>query len=232
MLGVGPVGAGASTLLRRHRAHLMHAFGGAVAVDALFDFGAEAADEALDGPGGGVAEGADGVAFDLAGDIQEQIDFAVVGFALGHALQDAPHPTGAFAARRALAAAFVLVEIGDARDGADHVGGLIHDDDGGGAEAGAVRGGHQRVEIHQHGLGLGRIDHAHRGAAVDDGFQIAPAAAHAAAMLFDELFQRNAHRLFDVAGLVHVAGDAEHLGAGVVGLPDASEPFGAAPQDG
>ena len=32
----------------------------------------------------------------------------------GHALQHAPHPAGALAARRALAAAFVLVEIGDA----------------------------------------------------------------------------------------------------------------------
>jgi hypothetical protein len=32
-----------------------------------FDFGAEVADQALDRPGGGVAEGADRVAFDLLG---------------------------------------------------------------------------------------------------------------------------------------------------------------------
>jgi hypothetical protein len=31
--------------------------------------------------------------------------------------------------------------------------------------------------------------------------------------------QRDAHRLLDVAGLVHVAGDAEELGAGVVLRP-------------
>src|SRR5256885_7796219 len=55
---------------------------------------------------------------------QQQIDFAVLGFPARHALQHAPHPAGAFAARRALAATFVLVEIGDARNGADQIGAL------------------------------------------------------------------------------------------------------------
>ena len=43
---------------------------------------------------------------------------------------------------------------------------------------------------------------------------------------------RDAHGFFDIAGLVHMAGDAEHLGAGIVGPADAGEPFRAAPQDG
>ena len=61
--------------------------------------------------------------------------------------------------------------------------------------------------------------------------QIAPAAAHAAAMGVDQLAQRNAHRLFDRAGPLDVAGNAEQLRAGVVRPADAGEPRGAAPHD-
>jgi hypothetical protein len=59
----------------------------------------------------------------------------------------------------------------------------------------------------------------HRGAAGDHRQQIVPAAAHAAAMLLDQLAERDAHLLLDVAGLVHVAGDAEQLGAHCFGRP-------------
>src|SRR5690606_30645410 len=48
----------------------------------------------------------------------------------------------------------------------------------------------------------------------------------------DQLAQRNAHRLLDRARLVHVAGDAEDLGAGVVRAAEAGEPGGAAAQAG
>ena len=46
------------------------------------------------------------------------------------------------------------------------------------------------VEVHQRGLGLLRRDHGHRGAAGDHRLQVAPAAAHAAAVLLQELLQR------------------------------------------
>src|SRR4030095_8829573 len=75
-------------------------------VDARLDHVAEMPDQALDGPGGGVAERADGMAFDLIADIEQHIDLCLLGLALGHAFEHAPHPTRAFAARRALAAGF------------------------------------------------------------------------------------------------------------------------------
>ena len=91
----------------------------------------------------------------------------------------------------------------------------------------------QRVEIHRAGRRRsGRRDQRHRRAAGDDRQQIVPAAAHAAGMLLDQLAERDAHLLFDVARLVHVAGDAEQLGAGVVRAADAGEPRRAAAQDG
>ena len=68
----------------------------------------------------------------------------------------------------------------------------------------------------------GRQEQRHRRAARDHGEQVVPAAAHAAGMALDQLAQRDAHLLFDVARLVHVAGNAEQLGAGVVRPADAA----------
>src|SRR5271166_639512 len=62
--------------------------------------------------------------------------------------------------------------------------------------------------------------------------QIAPATPHAAAMLLDQLAERDRHRLFDVAGLVHVSRDAEKLGAEIVGRAKTREPGRAAPENG
>ena len=81
------------------------------------------------------------------------------------------------------------------------------------------------------GLVGSRRNHRHRRAAGNDGEQIVPAAAHAAGMPLDQLAQRNAHRLFDIAGPLDVAGDAIKLGAGIVRPADAGEPGGAAAHD-
>ena len=154
-----------------------------------------------------------------------------LGPALHHALHHAPHPAGALAARRALAAALVHVELRQARDRLDDVGRLVHDDHRRGAEAGLAPRAAQSKSIST----SSQIDfgmHRHRRAARDDRQQIVPAAAHAAGMLLDQLLQRDAHLLLDVAGLVHVAGDAEQLGAGVLRPAERREPGGAAPQDG
>src|SRR3979490_504720 len=76
--------------------------------DALFDLRAEMADQALDRPGRRVAQRADGVAFDLLADFLQQVDSRTLGIAPPHAGHHPPHPPGAFAARGALAAAFML----------------------------------------------------------------------------------------------------------------------------
>src|SRR5882757_8897873 len=87
-----------------------------IPVDALLDLVTEMRDQALDRPRRSVTERADGVALDLFCHFQQHVDLALVGAALGHPGQDPPHPSRALAAWRALAAAFVLVEIGNARD--------------------------------------------------------------------------------------------------------------------
>src|SRR5450631_2941316 len=81
-----------------------------VLIDAFLDLMTEMRDQALDRPCRSVAEGADGVALDLLCHFQQHVDLALVGAAFGHAGEHAPHPPGALTARRALAAALVLVE--------------------------------------------------------------------------------------------------------------------------
>src|SRR5258708_15793253 len=58
-----------------------------------------------------------------------------------------PHPPRALAAGRALAAALVLVEIGNTGDRPDQVGRFVHHYDGGGAEAPAQLA--EAVKIHR-----------------------------------------------------------------------------------
>ena len=56
---------------------------GGILIDALLDHVTEMANEALDRPGGRIAQCADRMALDLIGDIQQHIDLALFGAALG-----------------------------------------------------------------------------------------------------------------------------------------------------
>src|SRR5262245_5109044 len=171
-----------SPLLRRHP-HRLWMRVGAIVVDAPLDLVPEMAKQALYRPSRAVSERADGMALDLGGDLHEHVDLALVGTAFGHAGEDAPHPAHALAARCALATALVLVEIRDPRHGADNIGRFVHHNHSGGAERGLELAA--AVEIHEQMLTLVRGDHRHGGAPRNDGEQVAPAAAHAAAMCIE-----------------------------------------------
>ena len=58
-----------------------------------------------------VAERANRVAFDLMRDFEQHVDLFDLSLPFRHALQYAPHPSGALAAGCTLAATFVLVKI-------------------------------------------------------------------------------------------------------------------------
>src|ERR1700722_15724168 len=97
--------------LLRCREHRLAVRIGGILVDAPLNLGAEMGDKPLDRPCGRIAEGANCMPFDLLGDVEEHIDLAFLRTTLNHTLHDTPHPPGAFAARCALAAAFMLIEI-------------------------------------------------------------------------------------------------------------------------
>src|SRR5688500_207418 len=116
------------TLLRRHRHYGIPAITRGEVVDALLDLGPEMPDQALHRPSRRVAERADGVALGLHGHFEQEIVLLLLGLATHHARQHTPHPARAFAARRALTAALLLIEVRQPGDGLDHVRGLVHDD--------------------------------------------------------------------------------------------------------
>ena len=199
-------------------------------LDTLFNVGAEVADQALNRPRGGVTERADGVALDLLCQLPEHVNLSLLEVTAHHALHHLVDPRGALAARRALAARLVLVEVRQTRNRLDHVGALVHDDDGGGAETGLDV--LERVEVHQHRVTDGLGQHGDGGAAGDDAQEVVPAAADAAAVLLDEVLERDGHLLLDDDRVVDVARDGEELGAGVVLAAETSEPGAATAEDG
>src|SRR3954470_22587159 len=75
-----------------------------------FKLVAEMADGGSDRPGSGIAQRADGVAFDLRLDIPQQVDIAHLSFSVFNIVQDLLHPARSLAAGRALSAAFVAVK--------------------------------------------------------------------------------------------------------------------------
>src|SRR5262249_12645276 len=148
---------------------------GAILVDAALDLAPEMAKQTLHRPSRAIAERADGVALGPGRLLHQHGEPAVGGPAFRHTGEHAPHPAHSLPAGRALAAALMLVEIGDAGHGADDVRRFVHHDHRGGAERGLELAA--AVEIHEQVLALMRWNERHRRAARDDGEQIAPAAA-------------------------------------------------------
>src|SRR5215467_14783929 len=101
-------------LLRRLRNRLRLGLRG-VFVDPPLDLGPKMPQQALHRPSGAVAESADSMTLDLGRDLPQRVDLAFLGASFRHAREHAPHPAHAFAARRTLTAALVLVEVGNAR---------------------------------------------------------------------------------------------------------------------
>ena len=77
----------------------------------LFEIFGKLLDCGLNRPRGGVAERAEGIAFDVVAQIQNQLRVFGAAFATGYALEDFDEPVRALATGRAPAAGFVLVKL-------------------------------------------------------------------------------------------------------------------------
>src|SRR6185295_12917309 len=82
----------------------------AAVVDHVLELVPEVLEEALHRPRRRIAERADGVTFDAIRHIEQQAQLLAPALAGDDALQQAVHPAGAFAARRALAARLRHIE--------------------------------------------------------------------------------------------------------------------------
>ena len=81
--------------------------------DVVFELAAEVLGEALHRQGGGIAERADGAAHDVVENAVEHVQVFRTALAVLDAMHDLVQPRGAFAAGRALAAGFLVVEEGE-----------------------------------------------------------------------------------------------------------------------
>ena len=123
----------------------------------------------------------------------------------------------------------MFVEFRQPPDRLDDVRVLVHDDHRRCAKAGFER--RQRVEIHQHVFALVDGEARDRRPAGNDGLEIVPAAAHAAAMTVDQLAEWDRHRFLNHARTLDVAGDCKDFRACIALSAKAGEPACAAPQD-
>ena len=80
-------------------------------LDVVFKLGAEVFGEAADGEYGGICQCANGTAGHVVAHAVEQFQIIGTAFAAGDAVHDAVEPARTFAAGRALAAGFFVVEI-------------------------------------------------------------------------------------------------------------------------
>ena len=200
-----------------------------VLLDSGLKLGPEVSDQTLDGPGESLAKSADSVALDLLGELLHHVDLALAGSAHLEAVHDLLGPLGTLATRGALAAGLVVVELAETGDGADDVGGLVHDDDGGRAETGlrVLEG----VKVHELVIADVLGEDGSGRATGDDSLEVVPAADDTAAVLVDELAERDGHLLLDGGGVVDVAGDTEELSTGVTLATERVEPASTATDD-
>src|SRR2546421_11199132 len=80
-------------------------------LDVMHELVAEVLDEALHRQRSGVAQSADGAPGDVVGDVVEKIEIGHAPLSVLDAVHHAVEPARAFAARRALAARFLEIEV-------------------------------------------------------------------------------------------------------------------------
>src|SRR4029077_6316647 len=99
-------------------------------VDVVLEFVAEMLDETLHRESSGIAQRADGASGDVVGHRVELVQILVATLAALDPVDHAPQPAGAFAARRALSAGLLVIEVRQAQQRFHHAARLVHDDDG------------------------------------------------------------------------------------------------------
>lgn len=200
-----------------------------VGVNSFFNFLTEMTDQTLDGPGSSITQGTNGMPFNLASQLINHVNFGIIGSSLLQSFHDINQPGGAFTARGALAATFMLIKLAQAQDRVNDIRLLVDHNHSGCAQA-TLRVS-ERVKVHQHIVANFAGQKWHRGTSRNHSQEIIPAALHATTVAFEEFFQRDRHFLLHSARIVHVAGNTEKFRAAVIGSAERGEPIGSAPHD-
>ena len=177
-------------------------------LDVVFKLGAEVFGEAADREHGGICQCANGAAGHVVAHAVEQFQIVGTAFATGDAVHDTVEPARTFAAGRALAAGFFVVEIAQPLQGFDHAHVFVHHDNRARTEHGPGFGNAVIVHVQAHHNVAGQ--HGRGRTAGNNGFEFF-AAAHTASH-FQQFGKRRTQWHFVIAGAFHVAGNGEELG--------------------
>src|SRR6266540_845382 len=207
---------------------LMVSLGMRARLDQVLELRAELLDVADVWPDGSVVEGADGRPRAALRDVEDGVQVFLATLALDDAAGHLVDPPGGLAARRALAAALVGIEARDDHERLGHGHRVVHHDDAGRADHGAFALGPLHVHLD---VDLVRRQDGGRGAAGHDGLELPPA-ADAAAMVVDQLPQRDGHWRFDATRLHDMTGDGIQPRAALALGAEAREPLRAPVDDG
>src|SRR5262249_6730667 len=154
----------------------------------------------------GVAKGANGVAHNVAADVENQIEIVLVPLTLLNAVKDLFHPVTPFAAGTALATGLVGEKPGEIPRGANHASAIVHHDDSTRAEQ--ASGGLDGFIIEIYFFEFVRAQHRHRPTAGDDALEFS-AVGDAAAVFLKEFHQWITHFHFIDAGVTNVTADTK-----------------------
>src|SRR5215471_881809 len=154
----------------------------------------------------GVAKGTNGVAHNVAADVENQIEIVLLSLTLLNAVKDLFHPVASFAARAALPAGLVGEKPGEVPRGANHAGGIVHHDDPARAEKTTCGLNGFIIEIYF--FEFVRAQNRHRPTARDDALEF-PTVGDAAAVFLKEFHQWITHFHFIDAGVTNVTADTK-----------------------
>lgn len=185
-------------------------------LDMMLKFVPEFLHRRINGAAGCIPQGAKGAHIDAGGKALDQVQISMGALAVFDAVKDFFEPVAAFAARGALAAAFVGVKAGEAQHHFDDAGAFIHDDHAAAASHGAS--GLHLIKVHG-AVKVLFIQHGRAAASRDDGLDFA-ARAGSPGKIVDQKTQGGAHGEFVQAGPFDMAGNAENTSSGVIGRTD------------
>ena len=178
-------------------------------VDVRLELGAVLPEVARDRVDREVAERAERLSEHAVADLVQEVEVGRVAASFLELRQELDEPARAHAARRALPARLVHVELRGSERELHHAAAVVDDDDRRRAEEGAR--GPDRVVVHRR-VDLRRRQDGHRGAAGDDGLELA-AAGDSARDVVDQLAERRPERALVVPRLGDVAGEREDRGS-------------------
>ena len=186
--------------------------GALAGVEVLLELVAELVHVTRDRHRGRIAERAEALAEDAVAHVEQEVELVLVGAAVVDLPQDLHHPARTLAARRALPAGLVHVELRHAQPQLHHAAAVVDRDHRARTEQRPRRS--ERVEVERR-VDLVGGQHRNRRASWDDRLQLA-SARDPAADVVDQLAQRRPVRELVVASLHDVAAERDHARAGRV----------------